>query len=105
MLRLSNFSPAAVFPGQAILLSQMMDVFTLTGDAMTDRGDFFASMFIVMAAGCLVFYFGLGWAVNVVAQVCILLFILKCGADHPDPFPQTPQADTTRHASSRSTVF
>jgi ATP-binding cassette subfamily B (MDR/TAP) protein 1 len=60
---------AGVFPGQAILLSNMMDVFTLTGDAMTDRGDFFASMFIVMAAGCLVFYFGLGWSVNVVAQV------------------------------------
>ena len=60
---------AAVFPGQAILLSKMMDVFTLTGDAMTDRGDFFASMFIVMAAGCLVFYFVMGLAVNVIAQV------------------------------------
>ncbi|KAK4233960.1 Leptomycin B resistance protein pmd1 [Achaetomium macrosporum] len=59
---------AAVFPGQAILLARMMDVFTLTGDAMTDRGDFFAKMFIVMAAGCLVLYFVLGWAVNVVAQ-------------------------------------
>ncbi|KAL2261568.1 hypothetical protein VTK26DRAFT_3875 [Humicola hyalothermophila] len=58
---------AAVFPGQAILMSKMMDVFTLTGDAMTDRGDFFASMFIVLAAGCLVFYFAMGWAVNVIA--------------------------------------
>ena len=47
----------------------MMDVFTLTGDAMTERGEFFASMFIVIAAGCLVCYFGMGWAVNVVAQV------------------------------------
>ena len=46
-----------------------MDVFTLTGDAMTDRGDFFASMFIVLAAGCLVFYFVMGWAMNVIAQV------------------------------------
>ena len=60
---------ATVFPGQAILLSKIMDVFTLTGDAMTDRGDFFASMFIVMAAGCLVFYFVMGWAVNAIAQV------------------------------------
>ena len=58
-----------MFPGQAILISKTMDVFTLTGDAMTDRGDFFASMFIVMAAGCLVFYFGMGWAVNVISQV------------------------------------
>ena len=47
----------------------MMDVFTLTGDALTKRGNFFASMFIVLAAGCLVIYFVLGWAVNVVAQV------------------------------------
>ncbi len=58
-----------MFPGQAILLSKTMDVFTLTGDAMTDRGDFFASMFIVLAAGCLVFYFVMGWAMNVIAQV------------------------------------
>lgn len=47
----------------------MMDVFTLTGEAMTDRGDFFASMFIVLAAGCLVFYFVMGWSVNVIAGV------------------------------------
>lgn len=44
-------------------------MFTLTGDAMTHRGDFFASMFIVLAAGCLVVYFVMGWSVNVVAQV------------------------------------
>jgi ATP-binding cassette subfamily B (MDR/TAP) protein 1 len=56
----------------------MMDVFTLTGEAMTDRGDFFASMFIVMAAGCLVFYFIMGWAVNVVAQVRPLSFRSRC---------------------------
>lgn len=48
----------------------MMDVFTLTGEAMKERGNFFASMFIVLAAGCLVIYFVLGWAVNVIAQVC-----------------------------------
>lgn len=63
-------SSAAIFPGQAILLSRMMDVFTLSGDAMKERGNFFASMFIVLAAGCLVVYFVLGWGVNVVAQVC-----------------------------------
>ncbi|GAB1321098.1 Leptomycin B resistance protein pmd1 [Madurella fahalii] len=62
------FGSAAVLPGQAILTSRMMDVFTLTGEAMTQRGDFFATMFIVMAAGCLVFYFSMGWSVNVVAQ-------------------------------------
>jgi ATP-binding cassette subfamily B (MDR/TAP) protein 1 len=62
----------------------MMDVFTLTGEAMTDRGDFFASMFIVMAAGCLVFYFIMGWAVNVVAQVCTLLFLANCVSHQAD---------------------
>ncbi|KAH6612186.1 P-loop containing nucleoside triphosphate hydrolase protein [Chaetomium sp. MPI-SDFR-AT-0129] len=64
----SCIGAAAIFPGQAILLSRMMDVFTLSGDAMKERGNFFASMFIVLAAGCLVFYFVLGWGVNVVAQ-------------------------------------
>ncbi|KAL2146186.1 hypothetical protein VTI28DRAFT_5026 [Corynascus sepedonium] len=58
---------AGIFPGQAILLSRMMDVFTLTGEALKDRGNFFASMFIALAAGCLVFYFAMGWSVNVVA--------------------------------------
>lgn len=50
----------------------MIDVFTLTGEAMKDRGNFFASMFIVLAAGCLVFYFILGWSVNVVAAVWMI---------------------------------
>jgi ATP-binding cassette subfamily B (MDR/TAP) protein 1 len=47
----------------------MVDVFTLTGSDMTNRGDFFATMFIVMAAGCLIFYFMLGYTTNLVAQV------------------------------------
>ncbi|KAL2021733.1 hypothetical protein VTK56DRAFT_6676 [Thermocarpiscus australiensis] len=55
-------------PGRVILWARMMDVFTLTGKAMTDRGDFLATMFIVLAAGLLVFYFIMGWSVNVVAQ-------------------------------------
>ncbi|KAK0671252.1 P-loop containing nucleoside triphosphate hydrolase protein [Cercophora samala] len=59
---------AAAFPGQAILMAQVMDVFTLTGQAMIDRGNFFACMFIVMAGGCLAVYFVLGWACNTIAQ-------------------------------------
>lgn len=57
-----------LFPGQAILLAKVMDVFTLTGKEMRDKGNFFASMFIVMAAGALVSYFFLGYASNTVAQ-------------------------------------
>ncbi|CAG7556714.1 unnamed protein product [Fusarium equiseti] len=58
----------AAFPGQAILLAHVVDVFTLTGDGMRDRGDFYASMFIVLAAGLLVSYFVLGYATNTIAQ-------------------------------------
>ncbi|KAK0736358.1 P-loop containing nucleoside triphosphate hydrolase protein [Apiosordaria backusii] len=59
---------AAAFPGQAILMARMMDVFTLTGQAMIDRGNFFACMFIVMAGGCLGVYFILGYAANIISQ-------------------------------------
>lgn len=58
----------AAFPGQAILLAHVVDVFTLTGDRLRDRGNFYASMFIVLAAGLLVSYFVLGYATNTVAQ-------------------------------------
>ncbi|OJJ64782.1 hypothetical protein ASPSYDRAFT_141151 [Aspergillus sydowii CBS 593.65] len=58
----------AAYPGQAILMSHVVEVFQLTGDAMLDRGDFYASMFIVLAAGCLVSYFAIGYATNVVAH-------------------------------------
>ncbi|OAA58748.1 ATP-binding cassette multidrug transport protein ATRC [Cordyceps fumosorosea ARSEF 2679] len=59
---------SAGFPGQAILVANTVQVFTLTGQAMVDRGNFFASMFVVLAAGCLVFYFILGWTTNTIAQ-------------------------------------
>ncbi|KAF4452380.1 Leptomycin B resistance pmd1 [Fusarium albosuccineum] len=58
----------AAFPGQAILLANVVDVFTLTGSRMRDRGDFYASMFIVLAAGLLLSYFALGYASNNIAQ-------------------------------------
>ncbi|KAH6893210.1 P-loop containing nucleoside triphosphate hydrolase protein [Thelonectria olida] len=59
---------AATYPGQAILLSNVMDVFQLTGDKQRSKGNFFAAMFIVMAAGCFIFYFLLGWCTNTIAQ-------------------------------------
>lgn len=45
-----------------------MDVFKLTGSAMEDRGNFFATMYIALAGGCLVSYFSLGMTANTVAQ-------------------------------------
>lgn len=68
MILVGCVGAAAAFPGQAILIANMMDVFTLTGSAMARRGDFFATMFIVLAAGCLLSYFILGYTTNVVAQ-------------------------------------
>lgn len=106
---------AAVLPGQAILISRMMDVFTLTGEAMTQRGDFFATMFIVMAAGCLVFYFCMGWSVNVIAQVrgfitpqTLSLFVSLDWFVDPIPLDSITQAaktDVRRHAATRSPVL
>ncbi|KAH8843046.1 hypothetical protein MCOR01_003873 [Pyricularia oryzae] len=59
----------ALFPAQAILMAYMVEVFTLTGDEMLTRGNFLSSMFVVLAAGCLVFYYILGYYTNVVGQV------------------------------------
>ncbi|KAK4164053.1 P-loop containing nucleoside triphosphate hydrolase protein [Cladorrhinum sp. PSN259] len=62
------FGAAGGFPGQAILSAKMMDVFTLEGQAMIERGEFFAKMFIVLAAGVFIVYAGLGYASNAMAQ-------------------------------------
>jgi len=59
---------AAAFPGQALLLGSMMDVFTLTGSELESRGAFFATMFIVLACGLLLSYGTLGWSSSRVAQ-------------------------------------
>lgn len=60
---------AAAFPGQAILLANVSNAFTLQGSAMIDKGNFYAAMFIVLAAGCFISYFALGYATNLVSQV------------------------------------
>ncbi|KAF5011949.1 hypothetical protein FDECE_1955 [Fusarium decemcellulare] len=68
MLSFAVLGAAAAYPGQAILMSKFIGVFKLTGSAMQKKGSFFALMFLVMACGCLVVYFVLGWASNVIAQ-------------------------------------
>ncbi|KAL3460931.1 P-loop containing nucleoside triphosphate hydrolase protein [Aspergillus heterothallicus] len=65
---LSCLGGAATFPGQTILMANVVDVFQLTGDEMRNEGNFFASMFLVMAAGCLICYGAMGWSTNTVAQ-------------------------------------
>ncbi|RSL85445.1 hypothetical protein CEP51_003318 [Fusarium floridanum] len=58
----------AMFPGQAILLANVMDIFSLPGSEMEREGNFYAKMFIVLGGGCLLAYFAVGYASNIVAQ-------------------------------------
>lgn len=46
-----------------------MEVFTFTGSEATDRGDFFALMFLVVALGNLVAYCLIGYCTNYINQV------------------------------------
>ena len=68
LLVMGCLGAGAAFPGQAVLLANVMDVFTLTGAKMRERGDFYAAMYIVLAGGVLFSYFALGWTTNAVAQ-------------------------------------
>ncbi|RYP21473.1 hypothetical protein DL765_002219 [Monosporascus sp. GIB2] len=58
---------AGVYPGQALLLGNVLDVFG--AEDMQERGNFISLMFFVMALGLLVVYWCLGWATNVISQV------------------------------------
>ncbi|QKX55415.1 uncharacterized protein TRUGW13939_02508 [Talaromyces rugulosus] len=57
---------AAVNPGQAFLLGNIMSVFT--SPDIVARGNFIALMFFVMSLGILVVYFVMGWSTNSIAQ-------------------------------------
>ncbi|KAH7011256.1 ATP-binding cassette multidrug transport protein [Ilyonectria destructans] len=62
----SCLAGSALFPGQAILLGNITDVFSSPN--IVSRGSFISLMFFVMALGCLVVYFVMGWATNMIAQ-------------------------------------
>ncbi|KAK1147147.1 hypothetical protein N8T08_001886 [Aspergillus melleus] len=73
---------AAVNPGQALLLGNILSVFTSSD--MVARGNFVALIFFVMSLGILVIYFIMGWSTNTIAQTLsrkmrreILDFFLK----------------------------
>ncbi|ODM23225.1 hypothetical protein SI65_00814 [Aspergillus cristatus] len=57
---------AAINPGQALLLGNIMSVFTSPN--MVARGNFISLMFFVMSLGILVIYFVMGWSTNTIAQ-------------------------------------
>ncbi|KAL4935116.1 hypothetical protein BDV06DRAFT_234625 [Aspergillus oleicola] len=57
---------AAVNPGQALLLGNIMSVFT--SPDFVSHGNFIALMFFIMSLGILVVYFVMGWCTNTIAQ-------------------------------------
>ncbi|GJC82692.1 leptomycin B resistance protein pmd1 [Colletotrichum liriopes] len=60
---------AAVFPGQALLLANVTDVFTARSSTdMVRKGNFISLMYVVMAVGCFLGYFAMGWATNIITQ-------------------------------------
>ncbi|KAL6159786.1 hypothetical protein ACJQWK_06024 [Exserohilum turcicum] len=64
----SSVVSAGVFPGQAILMAHMVNVFTLPKATMLSHGDFYSAMFVALAGACLVAYFVMGWASNAISQ-------------------------------------
>jgi hypothetical protein len=104
-----DFFAAGLFPGQAVLMANMIEVFTLTGSEMTDRGDFFAAMFVALAGASLFSYYVMGWGTNTIAQVRHLF--LPLASNHilinldSDSSTQVTQATLQRHSSSRPRVL
>jgi ATP-binding cassette subfamily B (MDR/TAP) protein 1 len=61
--------PAGTFPGQAMLMSRLVNVFQYTGSEMEEKGNFFALMNLVIAIGCLIVYFIIGYTANSISTV------------------------------------
>ncbi|EXK38569.1 hypothetical protein FOMG_06142 [Fusarium oxysporum f. sp. melonis 26406] len=58
----------AVYPGQALVFAELMNVFTYSGSKLRSKGDFFALVFFIIAIGNLIIYFVLGWFSNTIGQ-------------------------------------
>ncbi|KAK1589944.1 ABC transporter [Colletotrichum navitas] len=59
---------SGLFPAQAILVAYMVEVFTLSPSQMTVPGNFFASMYVVLAGACLISWFLVGYGSNAMSQ-------------------------------------
>ncbi|KNB01543.1 hypothetical protein FOXG_04763 [Fusarium oxysporum f. sp. lycopersici 4287] len=57
---------AAVYPGQTLLLAQVMGIFTSSN--LTKGGDFVSLMYFVVGLGSLIVFFVMGWISNIIAQ-------------------------------------
>ncbi|KAF4550784.1 ABC transporter transmembrane region-containing protein 1 [Elsinoe fawcettii] len=58
----------ATFPAQALILSNLINVFSFTGQELVDEGNFYALMFFVVALANLIAYWSLGFVSNVISQ-------------------------------------
>ncbi|GKT40883.1 leptomycin B resistance protein pmd1 [Colletotrichum spaethianum] len=56
------------FPGQSLIIGNLVDVFALTSSEMIRKGNFYSLMFFVLALGVLVCYFAMGVTTNMIAQ-------------------------------------
>ena len=65
---IASFIGAATFPGQAILYSRVLTVFTLPPEEGQRQANFYSLMFFVIALGNLVAYGTLGVTCNVIGQ-------------------------------------
>ena len=65
---ISSIIGGGTYPAQAVIVSRLINVFTLQGSEARDQADFYALMFFVLAIANLLGYFSLGWACNTIGQ-------------------------------------
>ncbi|KAJ5401254.1 uncharacterized protein N7487_007150 [Penicillium crustosum] len=109
---LACLTGAAAYPGQAILMSKLIEVFQFTGSAMRTKGNFFALMFFILGLGSFVAYFIIGWTSNIVAQTMnhkyrkqVVNDIMKQDLQFFDRTENTTGALTSRADSYPQAVF
>ncbi|GMG36501.1 unnamed protein product [Aspergillus oryzae] len=61
---LAYMAPPASFPLQSWIFAQLIQIFTLTGERLKSRGDFWALMFFVLSLGIAISYLCLGYFSN-----------------------------------------
>jgi ATP-binding cassette subfamily B (MDR/TAP) protein 1 len=62
-------SYVAVYPIQAFLFAKIIETFTLQGQALVDKGNFWSLMFFILAIGVFIAYFILGYAAHQASTV------------------------------------
>lgn len=64
----------AIYPLQAFIFAKVIEVFTLTGDQLVSKGNFWAGMFGVEAAAVGLAYFVLGYALHYVEVIVTAIY-------------------------------